>query len=141
MNSQWVGSKPIRTNWATKKPASYASEGRGNVGGGGETSGQGPHNPDKPPPHHHRLVTSSYCPHLCEIVSQIALDLYFACRHHPPLSYEEVFQKSSPTNCTVYCGGLSNTDDENAIRRAFSSFGRIVDVRFFRDKGRFLKML
>ena len=60
---------------------------------------------------------------------------YLYCRHHPPLSYEEVFQKSSPTNCTVYCGGLSNTDDENAIRRAFSSFGRIVDVRFFRDKG------
>ena len=56
MNSQWVGSKPIRTNWATKKPASYASEGRGNVGVGGETSGPGQHMPDKPAPHHHRSV-------------------------------------------------------------------------------------
>ena len=67
---------------------------------------------------------------------KIIIELIIICIEcrHPPLSYEEVFQKSSPTNCTVYCGGLSNTDDENAIRRAFSSFGRIVDVRFFRDK-------
>jgi nucleolysin TIA-1/TIAR len=35
----------------------------------------------------------------------------------------------------VYCGGLTESDDDHAIRRAFSSFGRIVDVRYFRDKG------
>lgn len=25
-----------------------------------------------------------------------------------PLSYEEVYNQSSPTNCTVYCGGIVN---------------------------------
>ena len=55
--------------------------------------------------------------------------MYQNVNFRPALNCEEVFQRSSPTNCTVYCGGLSNTDDENVIRRAFSSFGRIVDVR------------
>lgn len=34
------------------------------------------------------------------------------------LNYEDVFQQSSPMNFTVYCGGISDSD-ENTIRAAF----------------------
>jgi len=82
MNGQWLGSRSIRTNWATRKPPSV-------TGGGG--------------------VGRS-------------------------LEYEEVFNQSSPTNCTVYVGGCTS-GDENALRRAFNPFGRIMEVRYFKDKG------
>lgn len=50
------------------------------------------------------------------------------------LNYEDVFQQSSPMNFTVYCGGISDSD-ENTIRAAFSPYGRIMEIRYFRDKG------
>ena len=37
-------------------------------------------------------------------------------------------------NFTVYCGGISDSD-ENTIRAAFSPYGRILEIRYFRDKG------
>merc|ERR1719209_1810403 len=46
----------------------------------------------------------------------------------------QVFAQSSPTNCTVYAGGCTS-GDENALRRAFGQFGRIMEVRYFKDKG------
>merc|ERR1719290_27317 len=85
MNGQWLGSRSIRTNWATRKPPSVTG------GGGGGGMGR-------------------------------------------PLDYDEVFQQSSSSNCTVYVGGVT-TGDENALRRAFSPFGRILEVRYFKDKG------
>jgi len=87
MNGQWLGSRSIRTNWATRKPPSVTGGGGGGGGGGGR-----------------------------------------------PLEYDEVFHQSSPSNCTVYVGGVT-TGDENALRRAFTSFGRIMEVRYFKDKG------
>merc|ERR1719222_331572 len=50
------------------------------------------------------------------------------------LDYDEVFAQSSPTNCTVYAGGCTS-GDENALRRAFGHFGRIMKVWYFKDKG------
>lgn len=84
MNGQWLGSRSIRTNWATRKPPSVTGAG----GGGGGRS----------------------------------------------LEYEDVFSQSSTTNCTVYVGGCTS-GDENALRRAFNPFGRIMEVRYFKDKG------
>ena len=47
-----------------------------------------------------------------------------------------MFNQSSPTNCTVYCGGFSNNSlNEEVIARSFSPFGPIQDIRVFRDKG------
>jgi len=86
MNGQWLGSRSIRTNWATRKPPSV-------TGGGGGGGGLG-----------------------------------------RPLDYDEMFNQSSPSNCTVYVGGVT-TGDENALRRAFNPFGRIMEVRYFKDKG------
>ena len=37
-------------------------------------------------------------------------------------------------NFTVYCGGITDSD-ENTIRAAFSPYGRILEIRYFRDKG------
>jgi len=73
--------------------------------------------------------------------------LWFHCRKPPPpraerlkqssgksTSYEEVYNQSSPTNTTVYCGGFSNVN-EDVIESTFSRFGHIVDIRTFKDKG------
>jgi len=85
MNGQWLGSRSIRTNWATRKPPSVTGGG----GGGG---------------------------------------------NNRSLEYDEVFNQSSATNCTVYVGGCTS-GDEAALRRAFNPFGRIMEVRYFKDKG------
>merc|ERR1719411_1102130 len=50
------------------------------------------------------------------------------------LNYDEVFSRSSPSNCTVYCGGVADSD-ETTLRREFSTFGRIMEIRYFKDKG------
>ena len=52
-----------------------------------------------------------------------------------PLNYEEVFGQSSPTNCTVYCGGIANGLTEEVIQKTFSTFGPIQEIRVFKDKG------
>jgi len=81
MNGQWLGSRSIRTNWATRKPPTAG----GYVGG-------------------------------------------------KALNYDEVFRQSSPTNCTVYVGGTT-TGDETVIREAFKLYGKIMEIRYFKDKG------
>ncbi|GIY83516.1 nucleolysin TIA-1 isoform p40 [Caerostris darwini] len=56
MNGQWLGSRAIRTNWATRKPPANRSQNDTNA---------------------------------------------------KPLTFDEVYNQSSPTNCTVYCGGIT----------------------------------
>ncbi len=111
MNGQWLGSRSIRTNWATRKPpppgGSHSTNGgadgnpdhRGGPGGGGGfRGGDGGGGKGK------------------------------------MLNYEDVFKQASAVNFTVYCGGCSNSD-ENTIRAAFAPYGRIMEIRYFRDKG------
>ena len=50
------------------------------------------------------------------------------------LNYDDVFGQASPANFTVYCGGISDSN-EDRIRAAFSPYGRIMEIRYFRDKG------
>ena len=94
MSGQWLGSRSIRTNWATRKPPSVTGGGGGGGGGGFNYSG----NSGK------------------------------------QLDFDDVFKQSSPNNCTVYVGGCSS-GDESALRRAFNQWGRILEVRYFKDKG------
>lgn len=86
MNGQWLGSRSIRTNWATRKPPATKAE----------------------------LNTK-------------------------PLTFDEVYNQSSPTNCTVYCGGvngaLSGALTEEILQKTFSPFGTIQEIRVFKDKG------
>lgn len=51
------------------------------------------------------------------------------------LSYEEVVSQSSPSNCTVYCGGVTSGLTEQLMRQTFSPFGQIMEIRVFPDKG------
>lgn len=50
-------------------------------------------------------------------------------------TFEEVYNQSSPTNCTVYCGGFTNGITEELMQKTFSRFGIIQDIRVFKDKG------
>ena len=50
--------------------------------------------------------------------------------------YEEIYNKTSPTNTTVYCGGFSaNVLTDDIIYKHFGQFGQIHDIRVFKDKG------
>ncbi|KAM3659336.1 cytotoxic granule associated RNA binding protein TIA1 isoform 3-T3 [Ammospiza maritima maritima] len=51
------------------------------------------------------------------------------------LSYDEVVTQSSPSNCTVYCGGVTSGLSEQLMRQTFSPFGQIMEIRVFPDKG------
>ena len=81
MNGQWIGSRAIRTNWASRKP---------------------------PAPNN---------------------------KETKPLNYEEVFNQSSPTNCTVYCGGIVSGLTEEIMTKTFNPYGVIQEIRVFKDKG------
>jgi nucleolysin TIA-1/TIAR len=50
-------------------------------------------------------------------------------------TFDEVYNQSSPTNCTVYCGGFINGITEELMQKTFSPFGTIQDIRVFKDKG------
>lgn len=51
-------------------------------------------------------------------------------------SYDDIYNQSSPTNMTVYFGGLPpNTISDYLVQKQFASFGTIEDVRVFKDKG------
>ncbi|RVE47186.1 hypothetical protein evm_008154 [Chilo suppressalis] len=82
MNGQWLGSRSIRTNWATRKPPAPKSE-----------------------------------------------------LNSKPLTFDEVYNQSSPTNCTVYCGGLTTGLTEELMQKTFQPFGTIQEIRVFKDKG------
>lgn len=50
--------------------------------------------------------------------------------------YEEIYNKTSPTNTTVYCGGFSaNVLNDEVILKHFGQFGHVNDIRVFKDKG------
>uniref|UniRef100_A0A3B4VQ87 TIA1 cytotoxic granule-associated RNA binding protein n=1 Tax=Seriola dumerili TaxID=41447 RepID=A0A3B4VQ87_SERDU len=51
------------------------------------------------------------------------------------LSFDEVVNQSSPSNCTVYCGGVTTGLTEQIMRQTFSPFGQIMEIRVFPDKG------
>ncbi|XP_059050388.1 cytotoxic granule associated RNA binding protein TIA1 isoform X2 [Achroia grisella] len=82
MNGQWLGSRSIRTNWATRKPPAPKNE-----------------------------------------------------LNSKPLTFDEVYNQSSPTNCTVYCGGLTTGLTEELMQKTFQPFGTIQEIRVFKDKG------
>ncbi|RZF34155.1 hypothetical protein LSTR_LSTR003565 [Laodelphax striatellus] len=50
-------------------------------------------------------------------------------------TFDEVYNQSSPTNCTVYCGGFTNGLTDELIQNIFSQYGSIQDIRAFKDKG------
>ncbi|XP_017083247.1 nucleolysin TIA-1 isoform X1 [Drosophila eugracilis] len=110
MNGQWLGSRSIRTNWATRKPPATKAD------------SEYPIDPSIPPIH-----PASHCH-----ISRFAVNA-------KPLTFDEVYNQSSPTNCTVYCGGingaLSGFLNEEILQKTFSPYGTIQEIRVFKDKG------
>ncbi|PWA26827.1 hypothetical protein CCH79_00001160, partial [Gambusia affinis] len=51
------------------------------------------------------------------------------------LSFDEVLNQSSLSNCTVYCGGVTQGLTEQIMRQTFSPFGQIMEIRVFPEKG------
>lgn len=50
--------------------------------------------------------------------------------------FEEIFNQTSPTNTTVYCGGFpANIITDELMHKHFGQFGAIQSVRVFKDKG------
>ncbi|EDV91437.1 polyadenylate-binding protein RBP45C isoform X2 [Drosophila grimshawi] len=83
MNGQWLGSRSIRTNWATRKPPASKE----NI---------------------------------------------------KPLTFDEVYNQSSPSNCTVYVGGVNSALtalSEEILQKTFALYGAIQEIRVFKDKG------
>ncbi|XP_030371621.1 nucleolysin TIAR isoform X2 [Scaptodrosophila lebanonensis] len=106
MNGQWIGSRSIRTNWSTRKMPPPRESSKGGGQGGGMGGIGGAGN-----------GTGG-------IKSNV--------RH----TFEEVYNQSSPTNTTVYCGGFQpNVISDELMHKHFMQFGHIQDVRVFKDKG------
>ena len=50
--------------------------------------------------------------------------------------FEEIYNQTSPTNTTVYCGGFpANAITDELVHKHFGQFGQIQDIRVFKDKG------
>lgn len=90
MNGQWLGTRKIRTNWATRKIQPGGETTMGGAPGGGKYS--------------HKL------------------------------DYSEVWNRSSDTNTTVYCGGINNLS-EDVVRATFGIYGQITGIHPFPDRG------
>lgn len=51
------------------------------------------------------------------------------------LDYDEVFNQTTGTNTTVFCGGLKQDITEEALQQAFHSYGPIDKIKIFKEKG------
>lgn len=60
---------------------------------------------------------------------------FFVSANIKPLTFDEVYNQSSPTNCTVYCGGLTSGLTDELVQKTFAPFGNIQEIRVFKDKG------
>lgn len=62
---------------------------------------------------------------------------------HGKPSFEEIYNQTSSSNKTVYCGGFQqNVLSDDLIYKHFKPFGAIQDIRLFKDKGyAFIKFL
>lgn len=104
MNGQWLGHRPIRTNWATRKMTSLKGSSGGGIGSVGISSND------------NNMVIG---PNV----------------NNRTMKYDEVFNSSSITNCTVYCGGIINGLTEELMQKTFCRFGTIQEIRVFKEKG------
>lgn len=115
MNGQWLGSRSIRTNWSTRKPPAPRDMNMkaGGIGGlGGLKSGG------------------------LGGIGGGGLGGVGGLGSGKTPGFDEIYNQTSPTNTTVYCGGFpSNIISDELIHKHFGQFGPIQDIRVFKDKG------
>ncbi|CAK9299106.1 unnamed protein product [Gordionus sp. m RMFG-2023] len=123
MNGQWLGNRVIRTNWATRKPFPLQINNKNsNIYYSNSQNDE-----------------SNYKSN----INQNNLHGYQSSNlNKKSLSYNDVFARTTPSNTTVYCGGIQSGLTEQMIRENFHKFGDIIDVRIFKEKGyAFIKFL
>ncbi|CAF1207522.1 unnamed protein product [Adineta steineri] len=97
MNGQWLGTRKIRTNWATRKaPTNEPTTGTRSRDSNNSQYGQ-------------ESLTAK-------------------------LDFNEVWNRTSDTNSTVYFGNCGDVS-EDLVRSFFEQYGPIVEVRVFKEKG------
>ena len=113
MNGQWLGTRKIRTNWATRKAATNevptAARNRGM-----------------------KILFQTSNLMFCDLDSN-----NFQHGHEssaPKLDFNEVWNRTSDTNNTVYLGNCGDIN-EDIIRSYFEIYGQITEIRIFREKG------
>jgi nucleolysin TIA-1/TIAR len=52
----------------------------------------------------------------------------------PKLDFNEVWNRTSDTNTTVYFGNCGEVSDD-LVRSFFEPYGNIVEIRIFKEKG------
>jgi len=50
------------------------------------------------------------------------------------MDYDEVYKATNADNCTVYVGGIPNNINDDAVRRHFEDYGKLIDLRIFAAK-------
>jgi len=50
------------------------------------------------------------------------------------LDYDDVYKATNVENCTVYVGGIPSNISDDAVRRHFEDYGKMVDIRIFAAK-------
>ena len=114
MNGQWLGTRKIRTNWATRKgptneTVTTSARSRGtrlrSVNRQSHPSDLDSHNPQ-----YGQESTASR------------------------LDFNEVWNRTGETNSTVYFGNCAEVS-EDLVRSYFEPYGPIQEVRLFREKG------
>jgi len=51
------------------------------------------------------------------------------------LNFDEVFNQTTPTNTTVFCGGLKQDVSEETLHKTFTPHGQIEKIKIFKEKG------
>ncbi|CAF2113994.1 unnamed protein product [Rotaria magnacalcarata] len=97
MNGQWLGTRKIRANWATRK---------------------GPNNEPTTATRSRDSNTSQYGQELST----------------SKLDFNEVWNRTSDTNTTVYFGNCGDVN-EDLVRSCFERYGPITEIRVFKEKG------
>ncbi|XP_045150116.1 LOW QUALITY PROTEIN: nucleolysin TIA-1 [Echinops telfairi] len=121
MGGQWLGGRQIRTNWATRKPPAPKSTYECRCIG-----------------EEKERTLAFKCELFRRLIAEIdekQIKTTVQKSNTKQLSYDEVVNQSSPSNCTVYCGGVTSGLTEQLMRQTFSPFGQIMEIRVFPDKG------
>jgi len=50
------------------------------------------------------------------------------------MDYDEVYKATNVENCTVYVGGIPNNISDDAVKRHFEDYGKLIDLRIFAAK-------
>lgn len=146
MNGQWLGSQTIQTNWSTRNPPyTTTNKGHGEVKFNDVYDQSNPNWSTKNPPttatnnnkgNWEVEFNDGYNQSNSNWPPQKTLPTATNNnRGKQEVKFDYVYDQSSPTNSTVYFGGVVEGLDETLVDLVFSRFGYIVEIKVFQDKG------